>query len=85
MLYIEHTNEKIEYTNELQAASFNKNSPGSIDVYRPRSALSIFLWNSVSSSLLNFIHCGRLLETCTLSISSPKHSDMSTLSKANKS
>ena len=39
--------------------------PGSVDDYRPRGTLSSFLWNSASFSLLNFVHCGRLLETCT--------------------
>ena len=46
----------------LSVSVFNQ---GSIDVYRPRGTLSSFLWNSISFSSLDFVHCGRLLEMCT--------------------
>lgn len=58
---------------------------GSIDVYRPRGTLSSLFWNSISFSLLDFVHCGRLLETSTFIEFIPKVPDMSTLSNAGNS
>ena len=65
----------------LSVSVFNQ---GSIDVYRPRGTLSSFLWNSLSLCSISFIVVG--FWKCALSLnSSPKLSDMSTLSNAGNS